>query len=244
MRLITTLLVCALGCIATKVEAQSPAPINTNYNQFDWNKAYQSQSFSYYKEGTRKDVSKVEGSPYFTPEFLKGEAIYKDTISKPYYIRYNAYMDEIEVKEGPNSDMVKTLLKDSKISAVIDGEKLKYIPNFADKNDKYRNGYLYVVYDGDTYDLFLRKNKEFREGVKAMTSFQSNFPDKFEDRIEYYVSVNNTEPVYLKLSRRGIMSIIEDDQRALVKAYIKENELAPDNQEELIMLMEYIENSL
>ena len=77
-----------------------------------------------------------------------------------------------------------------------------------------------------------------------MTSFQSNFPDKFEDRIEYYVSVNNTEPVYLKLNRRGIMSIIEDDQRASVKAYIKENELAPDNQEELIMLMEYIENSL
>lgn len=244
MKLISTGLLCFFLSLAIPSLAQSAAPRNIAYNQFDWNKAYQSQSFSSYNQQNSKDLSLVEGSPYYNTVFLPGEVFYRDTIAKPFYIRHNAFMDEIEVKEDLESEMFKSLLKDSKISVIIAGEKMRYIPFFKDRYDQTRNGYMFEVYDGVKYDILHRKTKEFREGVTAMTSFQSSFPDKFEDRSEYYISIDGKEPAYIKLSRKGILSIIEKDKRAALKDYMKANDLDPDNQDELIRMMNYIETEL
>lgn len=214
-----------------------------DYQAFDWNTAYQSQSISgYYKEdGNKVDIKKVKGSPYFATAFVPGEVRYKDKEAKNFQLRYNAFSDEIEVKEKPNTVNYQALLKTPDISATFLGNEYRYLPAFKKENGDQASGYLMVLHKGEKYTLYVQKRKEFREGREARTSFESGFPDKFVDEINYFIAEGSQTPVFFKPSKKALHEYAGSIDKKELKKFLKDQDLDPDKEEDLAEIFKYFE---
>lgn len=216
---------------------------SVDYQTFDWNKAYQSQSISgYYKGKSNVDLSKVKGSPYFSSAFAPGEVSYQNREARDFYLRYNAFSDEVEVKEKSNTVAYQALLKTPDISATFLGNEYRYMPAFKKENGEQGEGYLIVLYKGEKYTLFAQKRKEFREGREARTSFESGFPDKFVDEINYFIAEGNQTPVYFKPSKKSIYDYAGSIDKKELKRFMKDQDLDPDKEEDLAEIFKYFES--
>ena len=74
------------------------------------------------------DLSSVEGSPYVNKTFKFGSAVDKLTnTSQNFYLRYNAYNDEIQMKSSLDEKNIYGLVKATNIYAVIDAKEYHYL---------------------------------------------------------------------------------------------------------------------
>lgn len=210
--------------------------------QFDWNKVVLSQQYRTALAGGVKDISKVKGSPYINEEYKRGYIYYNDSLNNAVYLRHNGYTDEIEVKPSYSSDQMGSLLKDSRISAKIGNDIVSFIPSFQDTDGTITDGYLYLLRDGEKYDLFLRKKVVYKEGVKAVTSFEANFPDSFEPKEAYYLATAEATPTELKLNAKTWYQLAGDEHKADVKNFIKKNKLDPTEGSDAIQILTFLES--
>ncbi|WP_224491254.1 hypothetical protein [Robertkochia flava] len=217
-----------------------------DYQQFDWNKAYQSQSFSgYYKEGGEFiDLKMVKGSPYFVAVFMPGKVSFQGKTSKDFYIRYNAFGDEIEVKEELSATGVKALLKDPEITAEFNGELFVYVEDFINDKDEKNSGYMSLIHQGPQYTVYLQKRKIFKRGKEARTSFESGFPDQFVDEYNYYISENGQPATYIKMNKRSLTDLADGSQKNSLKQFIRDNNIDTDAPEDIEKLFRFIEQSM
>ena len=112
--------------------------------------------------------------------------------------------------------------------AQIKDDLLAYFPYFKDSKGQSDQGYLFILEEGDSWTLFEKNSKVFREGKKALTSFEASFPDSFIEEKNLYLMIDGKEPRYLKPTIKGVTSILGSNRKSEIKNFISENKIALD----------------
>ena len=180
------------------------------------------------------DWEEFSGSPYTAFEFQPTQVYYRDEYQGDLYYRYNAYNEEIEIKEDPAMTGVRALGKDKAIAIKVNGKPMSF-KTFIDKNGRTSNGYLITLQSSGPYTLYKRINVKFSQGKKAENSFVKAVPSKFSHFIEYYMEVDGVNQINeIQLKNKALLNLVGDGEATALKTYLKENKLKIKNENDLI----------
>ncbi len=183
----------------------------------------------------------ILGSPYVYNKFKKGRIFYKDENNGSIFYRYNAYNEEIEIKETNLVDSpIQSLSRDKNISLITaEGLPLRF-STFIDKNDNTQNGYLYVLQKG-IYTLYKSIDVTFKEGQKSPNSFVKARKARFSQFTEYYLEIEGRNRVdEVELSNKKLVKLLPDDTSSKVKQYLKDKKIKITNEQELILVIDFL----
>ena len=183
--------------------------------------------------------SNIQGTHYFNQNFSIATLDYfgKELNDKG-FMRYNAFRDEIEMATTSSqneSDLI--LMKSNDIVPVINGEKYLYLPHRLEDGRAYI-GYLVLLYQGEKYTVYIKRQKVFMEEVVARTGLENPFPPRFVDNVQIYVSTNGDTPIPLKQTRKGVSSFFKKDSDKIRK-FIKSNKLKVSESDAVIKVFEF-----
>lgn len=184
---------------------------------------------------------KIVGSPYFDVSFELAEIEYfgKD-LNEKIYLRYNAFNDEMELSLNSSStDSDNILIKNNKVSCVINNEKYKYV-EFTPENSISITGYLSILHEGEILTLYERKQKIYMEATKARTSLERSFPARYTDKIQYYFSINNGSILEIKLNKKDLLSKLNIYSEN-IKEYQKLNKIKIRSKEDFLNLIRHLD---
>ncbi len=174
-----------------------------------------------FQMGNNKLPANVKGSPYIHETFLPGTVVIKSQ-SYNTILRYNAYADEIEMKNERNENIA--LLKRDYILASFGGEEYTII-NLGEKK-----GYVLALEKGDI-SLFKRHTKEFVPEKKATSSYGNGKPAQLVDNISYYLVVGDKPAKQIKLRKNDLIKLIGEKK---VKDYSKMSKSKLNSESEII----------
>tara|TARA_R110002051_G_scaffold644_1_gene3192 strand:+ start:3251 stop:3859 length:609 start_codon:yes stop_codon:yes gene_type:complete len=177
----------------------------------------------------------VIGSPYFNETWTFG-TVYINETSYNRELRYNAYTDDLEMKEKGE---IINLLKRDYIWAKIDKNTYR-IEEYAENGNQTKQGYFIELNEGKAR-LLTKKQKELMAAQAAKSSYQSDKPARFIEEESYYLKVDKGPAIEIKLKEKDILDILDKEDQ--LKAYIKANKLNLKSQEEVIQLLNHY-NSL
>ena len=164
--------------------------------------------------------AKVQGSAYYVKEFKKATIYDKGEEVAEFYVRYDAFNDDLEVKRNKYGLSTESLIRDEDVSCVVDGREYKYMSFKDDKNNMVR-GYVVSIYAGNTYTVYERLRKTYRDGKYAKTSHGTDFPPRFSDKTEYYVTVSDNTPIFVKLNKKKVLDFFNGSSKKELANYIK-----------------------
>ncbi len=178
--------------------------------------------------------SNIQGSPFLFDEFIPGKVVIKN--DKPFMasLRYNAYQDEIQMKDPQNNTIA--LLKRDYIKVQIRNDRF-HVMSFELADGSAKQGYLISLNEGKV-SLFKRYKKIFIEGQEATSSYGSDKPAKLEEEVTYFLKKEDGVARELKLKKKELLNMLSDKESDL-KAYISENKLKLKSAEEVVQLLNY-----
>ncbi|KAB7531602.1 hypothetical protein F8C76_08945 [Flagellimonas olearia] len=177
--------------------------------------------------------AKVQGSAYYVKEFKKAAIYDNGEEVAEFYVRYDAFNDDLEVKRNKYSITAESLIRDKDVSCVVDGREYKYL-TFKDEKNNIKRGYVVSIYSGNTYTVYERLRKTYRDGKYAKTSHGTDFPPRFSDKMEYYVAVLDNDPMFVKLSKNRVLDFFNDPSKKELARYIKKKGIGFKNAEDLV----------
>jgi hypothetical protein len=186
------------------------------------------------------DISTIEGSPYMSNTFESGQLYYGDELVGNIFYRYNAYNEEIEIKqENRQEEPVRGLSKDKKIRLVTQGKPTSF-KTFIDKSGNTKNGYLTLLASGD-YNLYKHLKVTFKEAKKAENSFVQDSPAKFSQFTEYFLEDANGKRINeIEMSNKKIVQLVDGEKRNELKAFLKENKIKIKDVNDLYKVMDFL----
>jgi hypothetical protein len=198
------------------------------------------------KSGNEKrnvKLSEIQGSAYTTEVFLPGRLFYKDEFQSSVMYRYNAYAEEIEIKDVdiPGAP-VRGLARDKNIRLISpDGKSFKF-ETFIDKKGLTQNGYLTVLAEGK-YTLYKRYDVKYTQGQKAQNSFIKAQPPRFSKFTEYYLELNGRNRIdELELSNRKLLKLVDANQKEALKQHLKEKKIKIKKERDILEVLPFLNN--
>ena len=182
----------------------------------------------------------IEGSPYMSNTFEKGQLFYGDEAVGTVYFRYNAYNEEIEIKQtNLEEEPIRGLSKDKKIRLVSKGESMSF-RTFVDKSGNTKNGYMTILDEGE-YNLYKHLRVTFKEAKRAENSLVKGAPAKFFQTTEYYLEKPADKRIdYVDLNNKKIVQVVDGDKANELKAFLKENKVKIKTEEDLIKVVGFL----
>tara|TARA_R110000764_G_scaffold2541_2_gene10615 strand:- start:36 stop:725 length:690 start_codon:yes stop_codon:yes gene_type:complete len=175
----------------------------------------------------------IDGSPYMNEIFKKGKTIINGKHTSDALMRYDAYRDAIEIKN--ENDVARTLLRRSNIVADIDGT-IYMVREYRESGEN-KLGYFNPLNEG--YARLLKKPKKiFVQAENPENGYDTFKPAKYQDISMYYIQKGDEPAIETKLSKRKILSFL-DDSSEILKQYIKKNELNMRLESDIIQLINY-----
>lgn len=175
----------------------------------------------------------IDGSPYMNEIFKKGKTIINGKHTSDALMRYDAYRDAIEIKN--ENDVARTLLRRSNIVADIDGT-IYMVREYRESGEN-KLGYFNPLNEG--YARLLKKPKKiFVQAENPENGYDTFKPAKYQDNSMYYMQKGDEPAIETKLSKRKILSFL-DDSSEILKQYIKKNELNMQSESDIIQLINY-----
>ncbi|WP_375325309.1 hypothetical protein [Flagellimonas sp. GZD32] len=197
---------------------------------------------SYERLKVMTGIDEFQGSPYLEDKFQATEMYYGDEDQGKIYYRYNAYNEEIEIKNSTLADEApRSLNKDKAIAVMLDNKYPLSFSTFIDAKDNTLNGYLALLNEGDNFKLFRRVRVKFTEGQKAQNSFVSAIPNRFTHYIEYYYQpkgVNRIDEIPTK--NKKLIKMLDAPFKEKLSKYLEENELNIKEEADLIKAFEFL----
>jgi len=186
------------------------------------------------------DLTKTSGSPYENDKFVFGKASDKLTnLSQAYFLRYNVYNDEIEMKITVDDKKTLGLIKSLNNYAVF-GNKEYHYEIYSDNNKNTNEGYFILLSKGKNSSLYLKKVKTFKDEQKAKDSFREKVSCSFKDSKIYYIK---KERILHPLSNKKKELLVQlSDKENELKKFIKTEKLNLKKEKDLITLFKYYDS--
>jgi len=201
----------------------------------DLDKSMSLQQLQLTFQGQRaKSYDDIQGSPYYTDEFVQGRIISKDTSEYSAMIRYNIYADQLEYMEGNKKYFVT---KPSEIQEVQMGAEKMIYSDYLQAGVKYQR--FFLLKKTGKYTLLQRKKIEFlpMETPRAVTANYK--PDRFESKNdEFYISFGN-KPAQKFTSLKNLKKIAPE-LVPIIDEFKKENSVNTKRVEDLEKLFDYL----
>lgn len=193
------------------------------------------------KYGDPRVKEKIQGTPFYKEDFSRGSVFYKDSVMGEFYLRYNAYNDEIQLKKTTlNEEPLSALAKNREIHGNVDGRDLVFTV-FETTTKEVRYGYLFRIITGPRYQLFERYVKLFKEGKKSSNSLARSIPPKFVEQTDFYIGIAGEDTKFLlSQNKKHFLEAFPESDQPLIKKYIKENSLKISDKDDLIKLFSYL----
>ncbi len=176
------------------------------------------------------------GSPYLNKSFLLGTIYINGKIyAKNVGLRYNAVMDEIEVKKSISDDdsKISALMKTPGITVDIMGTILLYVPE---------KGYFEISYSGEKYSLLKKLGKIYFPPTQAKNSFEKDVPAEFKDKTTYFVVPKGSDLIELPASKgKKLKTLLKIDNN--VKSLIKKHKININKEEDLIKIVKLLDTN-
>ena len=186
-------------------------------------------------------IDEFAGSPYVNDTFKPVNVYYENDLMDKLYYRYNALNEEIEIKKTalPEETPLR-LLADKAIHLDVEGNPLSF-KTFIDHKKNTLNGYLTLMVDGESYDLYRRVRVKFTEGQKAQNSFVMAKPNRFSHFIEYYYQKKGVDRIdELKTTNSGLLKILPSELKIETKQFLKEKDLNLKEEQDLIKVFQFL----
>ncbi len=182
----------------------------------------------------------IEGSPYLSNNFEGTTLFYGKENQGTVYYRYNAYNEEIEIKEQNIASIpIRALSKDKKISILVKGKPMSF-KTFISKKGYTKNGYLTLLRDGN-YKLYHHLGVTFKDAKKAANSFEKGRPARFNQTDQYYFeNKSGTILQQVEFSNAKILKMVEDSEKEAAAKFLKENKIKIKSVTELYRLIDFL----
>ncbi|WP_097047019.1 hypothetical protein [Flagellimonas pacifica] len=193
----------------------------------------------------RPSFDNITGSAYISDSFQPSKLYYGDEFMKNIFYRYNAYNEEIEIKESPTiaTQNVSSLNKDKKIAIMVNNRRMSF-KTFVTSEKKTLNGYLTQLSDGNKYDLYKRTHIIFSPGRVSTNSFVKAVPSRFTKFTEYYFQKDGVNRIdEITTNNRTFLKLLDSPVRSKIKAFLKENKLSVKKEADLHKIFVELNNN-
>ncbi|NHF57844.1 hypothetical protein FK220_000725 [Flavobacteriaceae bacterium TP-CH-4] len=176
-----------------------------------------------------------KGTVYINEEVLPAKL---GTKSKVDFLRYNAYLDRMEIKKKGEMHYLGDFL-DTPVHFTGTGKTYQYL-RFKDKNEV-KNGYFVLVHRGTNVSLWLKERIILAPEVKQRTSFDTYKPPTFKrlkDQFYLVAAANPAQPIPSR-KKQWVRFFSKFDKD--IETFIKQNTMDVGNREDLIRIVQYID---
>lgn len=182
----------------------------------------------------------IEGSPYLSNDFKVTTLFYGEENQGTIYYRYNAYNEELEIKEqNLESEPIRALSKDKKIKILVKGKPMSF-KTFTSKKGYTKNGYLTLLRDGN-YKLYHHLGVTFKDVKKPANSFEKGRPARFNQTDQYYFENKNGKTLSeIEFSNSKILDLVDDSERKAAAKFLKENKIKVKSMTEVYLLVDFL----
>jgi len=188
--------------------------------------------------GNNLKISDVQGTPYLNDQFEPGKIITpEDSVFSNIELRYNAFTDDIEFKQGENIFNIayKTIVKKAEF-----GGKSFGCRSFEADGVNVRDGFFEILTEGKI-TLLARYQIKFLEKEEAQ-AFSDAQPARFEEVDKQYFFISEGNPAKLIPNKKGLLKIFGAKSNDM-DSYISKNKLSVKEDESFIKIINYF-NSL
>jgi len=179
------------------------------------------------------------GTPYTQPSFSTAKIA---PIGKVYLVRYNALMDEMEVKGSQEADiMVISKKKNYVINQHSDNITYRVLEK-VNKDEENELGYYISVQENDNVSLYRKRCKKLVKRDKpTYGSTASTVTAEFKDmRCEFYIEKEHDgHAIKVPKKRKDFLELFPEKAN-LISAYIKEHRIKLNKEKSLKKLIKYI----
>lgn len=215
--------------------------VSSSINSGDY-RAIQEQQYVNLDDGRDIQLSKIDGSPYVTKDYVSGKVIdTKKDIEIKANLRYNAYKDDfIFNMEGMEEDNY-TLPRLERYQYEYEGERFFVLVNdqlFEDTDNKY----VTALVDRKDLKLYKRYSRRFKKGREFKSSYKTDIPPKFIPETHFYLKVGDSEFKEIELKRRKVADAFPAKYRKKIKSYIYDRKMKfkdENAQNSLLRLLRY-----
>ncbi|MAP81901.1 MAG: hypothetical protein CL526_12540 [Aequorivita sp.] len=189
---------------------------------------------------TEAQFEAIKDDAYANPNFLPGKIFQDDELLKDNVpMRYNAYADEIEIKQAATDESYGALIKSPDIFVKIATDIYVFIP-FEGSIEK--GGYFNVLVEGENYNLYKKTKAEFKEPKVAETSYQRDTPPSFPTTVTYFL-VKDGKFLQIPNRKSRIMKMM-DSKKSEMKQFVKQHDIDLDDEKDLIKTIKYFDSLL
>ncbi|WP_318311984.1 hypothetical protein [Flagellimonas crocea] len=185
----------------------------------------------------------ILGSPYYTDNFVRSKVYYDNELVGNFFVRYNAFRSEFEIKESlENEKPSKSFLPDKKIE-ILYGDKMMKFSTFVNKKGETKNGYLATIWEGKNYKLYHKLSVKYTEERAAVNSMVRGTPSRFTHFSEYYfqkTGVNRIDEIENRKSK--FLKQFNPDKRKTIKELLKDEKTDLNSENELKQLFQKIDD--
>lgn len=177
------------------------------------------------------------GSPFINEEFENATIVYKDEEVGNMLFRYNAYNEEIELKESKYHE-AKALRWHPDLHIVKNNVPLRLM-EFSNKDKQKLKGYLFELIEGK-FSLYKRMNVKFSEPKKATTSLDKDVPARFTQFEAFYSRIDQNEVIEISGSKKQFLIELPPQLRKKTAEFIKARKLKLKREEDLVLIFNFL----
>lgn len=188
------------------------------------------------------DWKNSSGSPYLNESFSPCKLYSNDEQLGSFYYRYNAYSDEIELKESLSNPQISSLVQNKQFR-LFDGPNTYTYNTMVSKKNEHSEGHLNLLEDGEHFSLFRKDFVTFKKGAPAANSMVKATPDKFTNFTEFYYvdkSSGNEHAYFLDNNIKNFLNSQKKSEKEKIKTIIKEQNLNTKKEADLIVLFKLL----
>lgn len=179
----------------------------------------------------------IEGSPYFIEMYTVGETFVNGRNVR-LLMRYNAYADQIEMKDKYQKSF--NLLKRKDLEANFGGKTYRILAY--EENGRKKQGYFNPLNEGHV-TLFYKPKKVFVQAEKPENGYDDYSPPTYKDVSAHYLQIGSEKVVQITLNKRQLLKYLRNEHFSELKQYVSDNELKLKTEKEVLQLLNYY-NSL
>lgn len=177
----------------------------------------------------------IDGNPYTTGEKFS-KVMIKGFSKDVQDLRYNAYEDEMEFKNGEELFYVN---KGTNIKIQFPDLKKTYESLTYTYDGKVKSGYLVLLVDNPKFSLYKREKMELLKGEKSTNSYTKDANDYYAKETDLYLVAKDKKFSKFPKNVSEASGIFSIDKKEL-ETFVKSNKINFNKEPDMIKLIEFV----